>query len=279
MKRAAVLLLAALLCIISSGVSVSPVLAQEDGEGDTVKMKIVAQNPSDEEKLIVIKEDIPEEIVDKDDVKNVHPDLELIYDNETGTYFVVCKEKEIVYKGETQRTRALVLAPKQTRIFIVELKNVWKIRDEEFESYATRLASAREALADSSEYAEQSERLGGEAQKRLDEIVDFQGDESKTRKEQIVQFRRNKERMKQILADIETLESYTVQMTQKDKDIPGKEIKPSSSMLWLAIFIILTFLGILSAVFYFVWHKRSKSFEDSLGAEDTAFKDGKQEEE
>ena len=85
---------------------------------EPVTMKVVAVNPSAEKiKTVPVRIDLPQEITPADVLDRGEMDLE--FDMEHSTYYV--------QKTEVQ------LAPKQTRVFEVVVRDVWFVPDEELE--------------------------------------------------------------------------------------------------------------------------------------------------
>ncbi len=135
------------------------------------------------------------------------------------------------------------------------------------------------ARLEGGEYESTGQGLTGEIYDKLIGIDKFQTDDAIKKDEYIIGYRYNKDRLKQIRGDIETLESYadvagsgarlTPKLVQSEEQLVDV---PSKTATWLVIFIILTFLGILSSAFYFVWHRRARSLAQPLSeAQGTAF--------
>ena len=85
---------------------------------DPVTMKVVAVNPSaDKVKTVPVRIDLPQEIKPSDILDA--GELGVEFDTERSTYYL--------YKAEVQ------LAPKQTKVFQVSVRDVWVIPEEELE--------------------------------------------------------------------------------------------------------------------------------------------------
>lgn len=261
------------LSLVLSAVVVA-VSAEAADEEKTIKMRIVVTNPSpDDEKAIPIRVEIPPPLADKGDVLRVPSELELKYDSETSTFYVEAREVEMVINGEKQKRKAIKLKPKDVKTFVVELNDVWYIPDGEMKTLRDRAEMAMARL-EGSEYESKGEGLTEEIHKRLNNIDKFQTDDTISKEEYIVGYRYNKDRLKQIRGDIETLESYVdAAGARPTPDNPEEQLVDplSRTATWLVIFIILTFLGILSGAFYFVWHKRARSDQSLAEAQGSAF--------
>lgn len=217
-------------------------------EREPMTLRVVTVNPSAEKsKTVPIRIDLPQEIRPGDIVDA--GDLQVEFDTERSQYFV--------FKDEVE------LAPKQTRVFQVVVKDVWFIPETELESLKAHASLVLKRL-ERSEYAEAGKQLANSILSRLDGILTLQADESVSRKARIGDYRRNLESLKSIkedLARMEKLLSFTggTPVPEMMDESPLKMDAPSTTTTWLVIFLIMIFMGLLAGQFFFTWQRRVKA--------------------
>ena len=224
---------------------------------EPVTMKVVAVNPSAEKaKTVPVRIDLPQEITPSDVLDRGEMDLE--FDMEHSTYYV--------QKTEVQ------LAPKQTKVFEVVVRDVWFVPDEELEGLKghTNLMLSR---LEHSEYYPFAKQLSGSILERLDGIQTMQNDETIGRKARIGMYRTNTQTLKVVkedLARMEKLLSFTggPPVPEMMEESPLKSDAPSTTTTWLVIFLVITFMGLLAGQFFFTWQRRVKAMSDFSGATD-----------
>ena len=238
--------------------------AEAAGPGrETIKMRIVVTNPSAEEtKTIPIKVYLPPEIRRKEDIISTGG-LELKYDSKESMYYV--KKDNIELK------------PHDVRVFTVEVEDMWFISEERLDNLRERgrLAMAR---LEGSEHYDAGKKIADLVYERMDSITASQNDETIDRKDYIVIYRGNIYKLDQMKEDIETIEKYAALVSGASpmpEMLKKEEISidmPTRTVTWMVIFIILIFIGILGAVFFFVWTHHARSLENHLSeAQKSAF--------
>lgn len=224
---------------------------------EPVTMKVVAVNPSAEKsRTVPVRIDLPQEITPADVLD--HGELEIEFDAERSTYYV--------HKPEVQ------LAPKQTKVFEVVIRDVWVIPDEELEGLKSHTNLMLSRL-ENSEYYPFAQQLSGSILERLDGIQQMQNDEAIGRKARIGMYRTNTQTLKVVkedLARMEKLLSFTggPPVPEMLEESPLKSDAPSTTTTWLVIFLVITFMGLLAGQFFFTWQRRVKGMSDFSGAAD-----------
>lgn len=229
-------------------------------ERDPMTLKVVAINPSSEKsKTVPVRIDLPQEVRPNDIVDA--GELKVEFDTERSIYYV--------YKPD------VALAPKQTRVFEVVVRDVWFIPDVQLTGLKTQATVLMKRL-EKSEYAESAKQLGDAILARLDEIAAFQIDEAVGRKQRIGGYRRNLQMLTAIKEDIERMEKLlsfvggppVPAMLEKT---PLKSDAPSTTTTWLVIFLIVIFMGLLAGQFFFTWQRRVKTSGELTAERDAAF--------
>ena len=217
-------------------------------EREPMTMRVVAVNPSAEKaKTIPVRIDLPQEVKPIDILDKGELDVE--YDTEHSIYFV--------HKDD------VTLAPKQTRIFEVVVKDVWFIPDEELVSLRNHTSIVMKRL-EKSEYRDAAQQLGTSILGRLEEIQKLQDDESIARKQRIGAYRRNLVAITAIKEDITRLEKLLSfaggpPVPQMMEESPLKSDAPSTTTTWLVIFLIVIFMGLFAGQFFFTWQRRLRT--------------------
>jgi hypothetical protein len=234
----------------------------------SVIFKVVAVNPSKTRTQVVpIKIYLPQE-VKADDILDLGG-LELEFDEQKSIYYL--------YKSNVK------LTPAQSRVFEVEVKDVWIIPDEKLLNLNKYTESILERLKDTEYYANAS-KVADSIYKRLDDIGISQRDETVSRQQHIGIYRNNLKVLDEVEKDIARLEKTLAtaggplapEMLAKTK-IKAQE--PTKTATWIVIFVIIIFIGLLALVLFFTWHHQAKLTEDSLTrARQSAFAPPAQEE-
>jgi hypothetical protein len=216
-----------------------------------VKMRIVVINPSTEKtQTKSIKNLLPKEVQPKN-IKDLGG-LDVDYDNAEGSYYV--------YKND------IPLAPGETKTYEVIMEDVWMVAEEKMNAITQRVDSILKHLKDTP-YAQQGEIVAQTVRQRLEEIRRVQNDQTVTRQQHIAYYRDNAAVLEQIQTDIDKLEKMlvavggppNVELMEKSKiDLKS----PSQKTTWIVIFIILLFIMILAAAFYFTWQGQAKVTEN-----------------
>ncbi len=230
------------------------------GERDPMTLRVVAVNPSgDKTRTVPVRIDLPQEVKPTDIIE--HGELQVEYDTERSLYYV--------FKPD------VALAPKQTKVFEVVVKDVWFIPDAQLDSLRAHTKLLLKRL-EKSEYADSAKELGESILTRLDEIQKLQNDETISRKQRIGNYRRNLQALaviKEDLARMEKLLSFTggPPVPTMLEESPLKSDAPSKTTTWLVIFLVVIFMGLLAGQFFFTWQRRVKTASDFSGEQAAAF--------
>ena len=229
-------------------------------ERDPVTLSVTVINPSAEKtQTVPVRIDLPQEVKPQDVLDKGEMTLE--YDDDRSLYYVF---KDSVH-----------LAPKETRVFDVTLKDVWTIPQDQLESLKQYTDLVLNKLK-KTEYYPSAKQLGANIVQRLDGIITMQNDESLSRKSRIGGYRLNLqvvEKVKEDLARMEKLLTFTggPPVPEMMKESPLKSDAPSTTTTWLVIFLIVLFVGILGGQFFFTWHRRSQVTQDLAVVKRAAF--------
>jgi hypothetical protein len=219
-------------------------------EPGSVIFKVVAANPSPTKtQTVPVKLYLPQEV----EAENIldQGGLELEYDSVKSSYFLY--------------SNAVVLAPKQTVVFNVEVEDVWMVPEDEINTLKTQAERIVQKLENTDYYAKAKETKDTIYQ-RLDEVVRSQNDDTVTRNQHIGIYRSNIKVIDEIKEDIARMEKLLtfaggppVPEMLEESDL--KLDAPSTTTTWMIIFIIITFIGVLGAVFFFTWHRQRRTTE------------------
>jgi len=229
-------------------------------EREPMTMRVVAVNPSAEKSQTVpVRIDLPQEVKPSDVLD--HGDLKLEYDSEKSLYYV--------FKPDVS------LAPKQTRVFEIVVRDVWFIQEPQLHGLKMHTEIVMKRLAES-EYRDAAKELGASILSRLAEIETTQNDETIGRKQRIGDYRRNLqtlEAVKEDLARLEKLLSFTggPPVPEMLEDSPLRSDAPSTTTTWLVIFLVVIFMGLLAGQFFFTWQRRIKSTAEQDQERESAF--------
>lgn len=219
-------------------------------EAANIRFKIVAVNPSKvRAQRVPIKVYLPQEVKREDIVDLAGLNLE--YDLTNSLFYV--------YKDD------LYLEPAQTRIFEVEIKDIWVIPENTLKEVKDKINELLK-IFEGTEYFEKMKDIAQRGEALLNEIVKSQSDESLSRSQHIGVYRTNVKalaRLKEELSEMEKILQrergpLTPQMLTKTK---FKTESPTKTATWIAIFVIVFFLGILSVVVFFTWYRQAKATE------------------
>lgn len=223
---------------------------------EPVTMRVVAVNPSLEKpRTVPVRIDLPQEITPADILDP--GEMEVDFDTERSLYYV--------HKDDVQ------LAPKQTKVFEVVVRDVWFIPTEELEGLKSHTNLMLGRLAQS-EYYPFAKQLSASILERLDQVLQAQSDDTIGRKQRIGAFRLNTQTLlvvKEDLARMEKLLSFTggPPVPEMMQESPLKSDAPSTTTTWLVIFLIVIFMGLLAGQFFFTWQRRVKATSAMSGNE------------
>lgn len=240
--------------ILITGVLLPKATAQEQEERENIYMRLLAVNPSKEEVQVVsIKEYLPQEVTLKDIISTGGLNVE--YDTEKGLYYVY-KEK-------------IVLPAGKTLTFSVELKDIWYIAEDKLNTLKTQTASILDSMANSPQYST-LKAISDEIDIQIAKIITSQKEaEGVSFKQQIATYRDNINILNSIQENIERMrnawvsagkgEGYSERAMLEESKL--KSDIPSKTATWMVIFIIMTFILILGAAFFFAWVRSTRSIE------------------
>lgn len=223
-------------------------------------MSVVAVNPSAEKtQVLPVKIDLPQEVTPKDVLDT--GELKLEFDEARGAYYVFKED--------------VALAPKETRVFEVTVRDVWHVPQPQLDSLHTynKLLLGR---LETSDYFATAKELSDSVTERLQEIETTQNDDSLSRKSRIGAYRYHLQMIAQIKEDLARLEKLLtfvggVPVPEMLEDSPLKSDAPSKTTTWLIIFLVLIFIGLLGGQFFFTWHRRTKMGDELALVRKAAF--------
>jgi len=232
-------------------------IVQSSYTSGSVVLRVVAANPSDIKtqavpiKIYLPQEASPHDILDKGD-------LDLSYDSDKSLYFVF-KEK-------------VMLAPKEVRVFQVELDDIWFIKQDVMDTLRQQTEHIMDRLKNT-DYYDKANLVAQTIYGRLAKINASQVDESVNKELHIGIYRSNQKVIEGIKEDIARLEKLLVAVGSAPAPDLLAETKlnlktPSRATTWFIIFAILIFIGLLGAVFFFTWQaqvKVTKELSDKAG--------------
>ena len=217
---------------------------------DTVMLNIRATNPSSYQAQEITVESYLPKGLERDDVIAAEG-LELVYDDLKEQYYV---------------TTDVTLQPEATETFQVEIRDIWLIDEAvltALEARAEEVASKLEGQAYEIETANILERI----QKNVAEIHARQ-EENRIPKvstpEHISAYRHNQVVLDVVKDDVQTLEELlqSVGSERIIKKVP-RGVPPSLGAIWKTIFIIVTFVAVMSLLFFIVWTRQLRKIRES----------------
>lgn len=216
--------------------------AQNSGS-KAIKLRIVAVNPSkDKTQKVPIRIYLPKEVI-PDDIIDMGT-LKVGFDSEKSVYFAYDNAAE--------------LKPQETRVFEVQLEDVWKIKEEELSKVREQTNLALSRLEKTEHYAK-AKIIVDSIDMKLREIDAKQNDTSISREEHIGAFRINQLMMGQVRQDISVLEKMLMHTGAPPsiellKDtVFERKTDIDRVTAWKLILCIIGFLALLGAGFYVRW--------------------------
>ncbi len=248
----------AVLCVgcLGSDAMAAPAVT----ERDPVTLSIVTVNPSSEKtQTVPVKIDLPQEVT-PGDVMDAG-ELKLEYEESRKAYYL--------FKDD------VALAPKETKVFNVVIRDVWYLP-------ATELGSLKEyanllmGRLGSSDYAVTAKQMNASIQERLDRIQTTQDDESLSRKSRIGAYRFHLQAIEKIKEDLARMEKLLTfvggpPVPEMLEESALKSDSPSKTTTWLVIFLIVIFTGLLGGQFFFTWHRRTQVTQELSVVRQQAF--------
>jgi hypothetical protein len=213
-------------------------LMQKSAAGDVV-LKTMVVNPSPTKtQTATIKAYLPNEAKPEDILEL--GDLEVDYDIGQGLYYV--------YK-------VVELAPGESAAREIKLKDIWIISQSELESFSLRARELVESLKKSA-YFQTAITLSDDITQKQSDIVRSQTSVANALPQvRIGTYRQNIKKLDAIRGNIAQLEKlfleYKISLTS------GQGGRISVERSWAVILAVIASLGILSLVFFVIWHKQA----------------------
>ena len=246
-------------------------------ELETLKFKIAVTNSINEKKVIPLEYYLPEEVTPRFIVNS--GGLDIGFDHVKGLHYV--------YK------KGLELNPKETKEFIVEIKDVWIIPDTYIDTVGLHSRKLVEVLGNT-DFKESASFLGEGIAKLLAEIQKAQSQRDASMERRVGNYRRNLRRLEEAKKNLSKLERLVIQTggtpgltlitkvnggaegggksgqgiksAVRGTELLGKSIfrgkAPTVTTTWKIIWIIVSFLAVVSFLFFILWWTQIK-----LGAE------------
>jgi hypothetical protein len=222
----------------------------------SVKFRIMVVNPSKTKvQRVQVKKYLPEEVKLKDIMDAGGLDLE--YDSEKGIYYA--------YKSDVE------LQPGESRVFDVEVEDIWIIPDSTFADLRKQVESAASRLKNS-EFGSRAEELAKTVPGVFEEMQKSQADEGVSREQHIGIYRQNMKTIKSIRDELVQMDRRVQQSAGPDtpQALEKNRLKlnmPVKTTTWLIIIVIIVFLGLLASIFFFGWMVQMKSSQGSIDAQ------------
>ncbi len=227
-----------------------------------VRMRIVVLNPSATlTQTKSVRTPLPKEIT----MQAIKDDggMEIEYDNKEGAF--------VAFKND------IVLEPGETKVYEIIMDDVWMVNEDKLDTQRTRTEKIVNAMKSSKAY-ERAALIGEGIYAHIDQIMKNQNNQTVTSNQHIAFYRDNMQLADSIEKDIAALEKLLVTAggtvsleAVEDADLNVKG--PNTKTTWIIIFLILVFIGILGAVFYFTWQGQASAKTKEKDGGSTAFKE------
>lgn len=233
-----------------------------DGFCAAVRMRIVVLNPSATlTQSKSIRTPLPKEVM----MQNIKDDggMEIEYDNKEGAF--------VVFKND------IPLDPGETKVYEIIMDDVWMLNEDKLESQRARTEKLVKALKNTKAY-ERATLIGEGVYAHVEQIVKTQNNQNVTTNQHIAYHRDNLQLVESIEKDITALEKLLVTaggtvsldaVENADLNVKG----PNTKTTWVIIFIILVFISILGAVFFFTWQGQAGAKTKDKDETPAAFKE------
>ena len=242
-------------------------------ELETLKFKIAVTNSINEKKVIPLEYYLPEEVTPRFIVNS--GGLDIGFDHVKGLHYV--------YK------KGLELNPKETKEFTVEIKDVWIIPDTYIDTVGLHSRKLVEVLGNT-DFKESASFLGEGIAKLLAEIQKAQSQRDASMERRVGNYRRNLRRLEEAKKNLSKLERLVIQTggtpgltlitkvnggaegggksgqgiksAVRGTELLGKSIfrgkAPTVTTTWKIIWIIVSFLAVVSFLFFILWWTQIK---------------------
>ena len=214
----------------------------KEGFCGAIRMRVVVLNPSATlTQTKSVRTALPKEIT----MQNIKDDggMEIEYDNKEGAF--------VSFKND------IVLEPGETRVFEILMDDVWMMNEDKLESTRKRTENIVNVMKNSKAY-ERVALISEGIYAHIDQILKTQNNQTVTTNQHIAYFRDNLQLVDSIQKDIDELEKLLVTAggTQSLEAVENADLNvkgPNTKTTWIIIFVVLVFIAILGAVFYFTW--------------------------
>ena len=222
------------------GVEEEPVVSTSLSSGSLV-VNVVAANPSSTKPQTTrVKVFLPKEVTPNDVIDLGGLDIE--FDATKSIYYVFRDEIE--------------LAPKEIRVYKVEIEDIWFVSQTSIDIMKMRATKLAEAL-EGSEYEKDTNKIVDDIYNGLDEIVRVQNDIGLSREQHIGAYRVNIKKMEEYKSSLTDVEKLMI----KRPDQIGAMTK---AMTWKIILLVIGFIGLLAAVFFFTWYRKAGLTKEAI---------------
>lgn len=258
MKKTGLILLLSLMaasaiapCLLAEETPTTDPAASADAAAtkDSIKLRVIAVNPSaDKTQTVPIKIYLPKEVI-PDDIIDMG-ELKVGFDSEKSLYYTF--------------SDGVDLAPQETRVFEVQLEDVWQVDNKELAKTLDQTQLALKRL-ENTEYYDRAKEIVESIDRRLKEIEAKQSDLTISREEHIGAYRINLLMMGQIKQDIDLLEKMLLHTGAPPSieflrdTVFEKKDDLDRITAWKLIFGIIGFLGLMAIGFYVRWFLVLKS--------------------
>lgn len=204
-----------------------------------IVLKTMVVNPSQTRtQTTTLKAYLPYEVKPEDIIDMA--DLELDYDINEGLYYV--------YK-------VVELAPGESIVREIRLKDIWIISQSDLEGFSLRARELVEALKKSAHF-QTAVSLSEDITDKQSDIVRIQTSVANALPQaRIGAYRQNMKKIEAIKANIAELEKLLFE--HKIADVTGGAGRISVEKSWAVILGVIASLGVLSLVFFIIWHKQA----------------------
>lgn len=238
-----------LLILIVIGIILSLYLIQETQCATTV-LKAMVVNPSrTKTQKALLKAYLPKEVKPNDVLDAA--DLKIDYDVEKGLYYI---------------HQEFTLKPGENIVREVEIRDVWIIPDEELSLLSEQARKVMEELR-GSEYFQTAVEFIKDIDDKQKNIIRTQSEAADALPQtHIAVYRANVERLQEIKAKVAKLEEMLLKLKLASGAGGPKRVSVRTS--WLIILGVIIALGLLSFIFFIIWHKQSGALKDTDDIED-----------
>lgn len=242
-------------------------------ELETLTLTIAVSNPTTENKVMPLEYYLPEELTPRFIVDS--GGLDIGFDSVKGLHYL--------YK------KGLTLKPKQTKEFVVEINDIWFIPNVHIETISSHSKKLEDVLANT-DFKDSASFLGGEITMLLSQIRQVQSQKDISMQRRVGNYRRNLRRLEEAKKNLSKLERLVIQtggtpgitLITADNAGAGGSVKsgrgiksatrgmellgrsifrgkaPTVTTTWKIIWIIVSFLAVVSFLFFILWWTQIK---------------------